>query len=208
MATIVGAFGFSANPPHIGHQAIIQAIVSGRLVDVLHVIPCGGRADKPQLASAEARIAMTRALCASIVGNPHVQLVIDEQDAHKPDFTKTIDLLGRLGEQYPGSTIEPIIGLDLLQVRAPFEGKCEISATWRLGRTLLDVWPFLVFRRGGVEGPIESPRHWRMIDGHIPQVSSSDIRRLVRDGEPYEHLTGPAVAAIIKERGLFLETSP
>jgi nicotinic acid mononucleotide adenylyltransferase len=36
-----------------------------------------------------------------------------------------------------------------------------------------------------------------------PEVSSSEVRRRVADGEPIDDLVPPAVASLIEERGLY-----
>ena len=200
---IVAVYGLAANPPHIGHHAIIQTLVSSGLADIVLVVPCGDRPDKNGLVEAEHRLAMTQRLCNEVDLHPSCNVIIDEADVFEARFTRTIDLLRRVENTFPLASIQPVIGMDLLQRQARFDGQCEIAATWTEGRTLLKTFSFLVFKRDGISGRFQHPTTYVLLDGHIPHVSSTELRQLIAAHQPIEHLVGPSVAAYIAEHGLY-----
>ena len=62
---------------------------------------------------------------------------------------------------------------------------------------------FLIFPRGGYAISPDLPSNFEIIDFKLPDISSSEIREMIRKGEPFEHLVMPAVANYIERHGLY-----
>ncbi len=71
-------------------------------------------------------------------------------------------------------------------------------ARWRSWDALSELVELFVLGREGEPDPPDVP-----VRVHLPDVSSSDVRRRVREGQPFEHLVPRSVARIIAERGLY-----
>ena len=81
-------------------------------------------------------------------------------------------------------------------------------AGWHEAEEVVQIAEVCVLPRGGVELASVLSRLdvvWRAADVPPVDVSSSEIRRRVREGRPYGHLVPIAVAEIIEREGLYLE---
>lgn len=201
----LGVLGGTFDPIHLGHVAAADAAQQALSLESILLIPSRippHRAD-PVTASPEDRFAMA-ALVAS--GRPGWSASHIEFDRQGPSYT--YDTLLELREGLDeGSQIFFITGADAF---------AEI-ATWSRYPAVLDLAHFVVVSRPGIT--LDSlrervPSAFRrepsaktrviLIEAHTPDISSTDIRRRVRDGHALSGYVPHAVADYIRDHGLYL----
>jgi len=199
----IGVAGSSANPPHKGHLKLAEALLASGLFDLVIWIPCGVRPDKPELAAARHRRAMTDMTFAKLREDKRFIIRYDDIDA---DNTPTIDWFTTLARQYPGAEITWCTGIDVVLPRKEFGGKCEIVAEWDDGEKLMRDFPWLVVTRAGYTSlaSLALPPNFRILDARLPEISSTRIRSLIARGDlRYKELATDEVAAYIETNKLY-----
>jgi nicotinate-nucleotide adenylyltransferase len=199
----IGYLGGSFDPLHVGHLAIARACRSYGLDEVVLVV-AGAPPHKRDRALADAthRVAMARAAAEAIEW-----LSVDDRETRRTGLSYTVDTVRELlSERPPPDDLFWIIGADSLP---------ELI-TWRDHEALLDAIGFLVVARPGhgversiveLAGRIGLGRAERLRRSVVPMgpvdVSSTEIRRRVRSGEPVAGLVPPAVAEYLARTGLY-----
>jgi nicotinate-nucleotide adenylyltransferase len=213
----LGIFGGTFNPVHLAHLIVAEYIREGFGLDRVLFIPSAlpPHKDSPTT-GAEHRLAMTRLACA---GNPHFQ--VDDIEVRREGRSYSIDTLKELQGQLPGDDFYFIIGMDAFE---------EIG-TWREARALFSLTSFLVIPRpghplgdpreflppevmveetaAGERGPV---RHYKVEGGkellnfQIPvlDISSSDIRKRLRERRSVRYLLPQSVEIYIREKKLYI----
>ncbi|MFI4954349.1 MAG: nicotinate (nicotinamide) nucleotide adenylyltransferase, partial [Gammaproteobacteria bacterium] len=106
---LLGIFGGSFDPIHIGHLNGLWEITQKVEFDRLHIIPCGQSPTKKALqTTTEHRLAM---LQLAIKHQPHWH--IDECEIARGGNSYTIDTLKGLHEEFPHHNLCLIIGVDV-----------------------------------------------------------------------------------------------
>ena len=174
---VVGILGGRFDPPHLGHVALARAAVEHFGIDDLRVTVVADAAHKSSQAPAGDRLAMA-------------SLTFGELDAtvELEEHRYTVDALE--AARYDDPIF--LIGGDEL-VDFP---------TWKRPERVLELARLGVATRPGYAPATASPRIQIFeLDPH--PVSSSEIRRRVRAGEPLDGLVAPAVAQYIAAHGLY-----
>jgi nicotinate-nucleotide adenylyltransferase len=174
---IVGILGGRFDPPHLGHLALARAAVERFGIDDLHVSVVADAAHKPSEAPVADRLAMAAIAFAELDATV-------EQEEHR----YTVDALEAAGCDDPIF----LIGADQL---AAFP-------TWKRPERVLELARLGVATRPGYAPATASPRI-QIFELEPQPVSSSEIRRRVRSGEPLDGLVAPAIAQYIDEHGLY-----
>jgi nicotinate-nucleotide adenylyltransferase len=174
---VIGILGGRFDPPHLGHVALARSAVEHFDIDDLHVTVVADAAHKASDASAGDRLAMAA-------------LAFGELDAtvELEEHRYTVDALEAGGYDDPIF----LIGADEL-VDFP---------TWKRPERVLELARLGVATRPGYAPATASPRI-QIFELEPYPVSSSEIRRRARAGEPLDGLVAPAVAQYIAEHGLF-----
>ena len=191
----LGVFGGTFDPPHVGHVSLTRELQESEAFDEILWIPAGVPPHKPAspLTSPELRLQMVR---AAIEGCAHHSVSDIELLREGPSYT--VDTLRALRSEYPQATPVLIMGSDQF---------AELME-WHEAKEVVQLADVCVLPRDGVELATVLPRLdvvWRAADVAPVDVSSSEIRRRVREGRPYRHLVPEAVAEIIEREGLYLE---
>jgi len=203
MATGVGLFGGSFNPVHYGHLIVARAVAERLDLSRVLFLPAAGPPHKPvnDLLEAHHRVAMVR---LAVEGDG--LLACDEFDASRLAPCYTIDTVAHFRATL-GTAVELcwIIGADSLS---------ELG-TWHRAAELVDMCRIVTARRGDI------PRHdlTRLRDTlseiqisrlqadilatPIIEISSTDIRRRVREGRSIRYLTPNAVYEYIQRNRLY-----
>ena len=194
-------FGGSFNPIHHGHLRCAEAVAEQVGYDRVVLIPSARpphKPDNPELAGAEDRLAMCR-------------LALDERDDTTPTFevsdletrrsgpSYTIDTAQQLREA--GETgVNWLIGADML-LHLP---------KWHRPLDLLRDVHFVVMARPGWNIDWNAlPPEYRHLQDHVVvdvpviDISSTDIRRRVRQNQPIDHLVPGSVAQYIDAHHLY-----
>ncbi len=191
----LGVFGGTFDPPHVGHVSLARELQASGALDEILWIPAGVPPHKSanRLTSPTLRMAMVR---AATDGCAHQSVSEIELLREGPSYT--VDTLRALRSTRPEAHPVLIMGSDQF---------AELAG-WREAEEVVRLADVCVWARGGVELARVLPRLdvvWTAADVPPVDVSSSEIRRRIRQGRPYGHLVPVAVADIIEREGLYLE---
>ena len=187
----LGLFGGSFDPVHNAHVALARSAIETLALEQVLWIPVGAQPQKATAISAAAhRSAM---VLLAIADEPRFVLERCELERSGPSYT--IDTVRQLQAARPDAALTLIIGAD------QYAG----MHTWGHWRELLDHVTLAVARRPGVPLPIaEVQQHpHRVVPLPMLDISSTDIRARVANGEPIADLVPPRVARYIDQQGLY-----
>jgi nicotinate-nucleotide adenylyltransferase len=185
--TIVGVFGGSFDPPHVGHVLLAAYVTSAAPLDRLLVIPNYTHAlAKNASASFEDRYAMCE-LAFSSLGRVEISDV--ERSLGSP--SRTLRTLEELAIRLPGASFRLVVGADIA-------GETHL---WHRWDRIVELAPPLYVRRTGHAATPES------MPVAMPEVSSTDVRRRLAARQTVEGLVPSSVLEYIGERALYGATS-
>ena len=204
----IGILGGTFDPFHRGHLALARAARDRLGLERVLVIPAAHPPHKPgqPISPPEVRATM---VAAGIRGEPGLELSRLELDRPGPSYT--VDTVARLDAAERAAGREP--DLTVILSAESFAG----LATWHDPGRLLDLARIAVAPRAGHPRPdpawIDSSLPGRsdrivVIPGPDVDVSASEIRRRVADGEPIADLIPPGVAEVIAADRLYRQPPP
>lgn len=206
--------GSAANPPTLAHREFVATLASLGMFDRIIWVPTGERKDKPDLAGSAHRAKMTALTFPDEwIRSLPTKVVIDLRDIHREN-TPTIRLLEEVAEEHNAAEVIFATGVDVLTPRKELGGKCE-AEFWVEGERLLREHTFVVLPRDGYPDPVllkrekKMPTHFMtpLPEGTRTQfVSSTEVRRRVKEGRSIDGLVEPSVAAYISANGLYRQT--
>ncbi|MBU6233013.1 MAG: nicotinate (nicotinamide) nucleotide adenylyltransferase [Acidobacteria bacterium] len=181
----LGLFGGTFDPPHLGHLAALRAVWATHLVDHILVTVAGDpylKSGTTTVASAEVRLAMAH---AAFDGLPGVE--VSDLEVRREGPTYTIDTVEALSAE--GTTISLIVGADVV-------GQLP---RWREAARLAELVDVVVLPRDG--SPTTLPPGWRgsVIDMDPVDVSSTEVRRRLENGENPADLVPASVVPWLTE---------
>lgn len=195
---MIGVFGGTFDPIHIGHLYVAQAAAETHGLDRILFVPVAAPAHRETHSSPAHRRAM---VARAIDGNP--MFALDDTGLEQPAPAYTADTLALLRKKYPGDALYFIAGIDSL-TRSRWRRLDEVAAA--LER-------FLVAARDGVDeaelAPVLSDlapdlrAKFERLDSALTDVSSTTIRELVRQNRSIRYLAPDAVVEYIKANGLY-----
>jgi nicotinate-nucleotide adenylyltransferase len=204
MAERIALYGGSFNPIHNGHLIVARAVTEQLRVDRLVFLPSARPPHKSagRLLHADHRLAMVR---LGIEGEPHFEL--SDYDLTRPGPSYTIDTVAHFREEFGlDVSLYWMIGVDSLndltawyRVRALVDA-CRIITALRPGWEEID-WEQLRTRLSEEQiadlkaGLLDTPR---------VEISSTDIRRRVREGRSIRYLVPDRVREYIEQHRLYL----
>ena len=193
-------FGGSFDPPHRAHVELPEHVRAAIAANAVLYIPTARSPFKHgrEGTAAERRMRMTE---LAVAGRPRSFVLPIEAMAPGDGPTYTVDTLDRLVAMSPPDIeYRLLIGADQL---ASFD-------RWREAARIVELADPVVMRRPGEDidaalAHAESTLGWtpRVVDAPLIDVSSTEVRRRVADGEPLGDLVAPAVADYIAEHGLY-----
>jgi nicotinate-nucleotide adenylyltransferase len=194
----VGIFGGAFNPPHIGHLVCAQEALVQLELDRVVFMPVGEAPHREIEGDpgAEARLEMVELVVA---GDERFATSRMELDREGPSYTS--DTLAQLHEQSPDDELFLVLGGD----------QAAALASWHEPEKVLERATVAVFERASWGrnaivikiGRLAGARDVRYLDMPMIQVSSSGIRRRVREGVPIRYLVPDSVARYIEEKALY-----
>lgn len=188
--------GSAANPPHVGHQKIVDSIIATKEFDQVRWIVSGDRPDKPGMVSSRIRWKMGKLLFKQ----SKEPLILYEPDRAIP----TVEVLKNLQQCYDNAQIVWYCGADHFVPRKQFGGNCDILGFWDDGEILFEKQDFLIIPRKGLDmNSLQLPKHYQLLDVSIPEISSTTIRSYVAEGKSIEQFVGVKVADYIQQKNLY-----
>jgi nicotinate-nucleotide adenylyltransferase len=177
------------DPPHLGHRACAGAALEKGGLDRLIFVPAFRRPGKhAPYAEPKIRLRMVR---AAVRGDS--RLSVSDLEIRRKGTSYTIDTLRLLRKKHPGTSLVLVMGADSL----------HDFHTWKSPGEILKTASLLVLNRNlRTKCPVPLPQH-RAIRMPVMEISSTDIRQKLRNGESISGLVPPAVEQIIHRYKLY-----
>jgi nicotinate-nucleotide adenylyltransferase len=196
--TRLGVMGGTFDPIHLGHLIVASEVRHAFELDRVVFMPAARPWQKAIYSNAEDRLLMAGLAAARSKGFAVSRLELDRQGA-----TYTVDTMAALREFYgPEVALFFILGADAaakLDSWVRIEGLRELAELIVVGRPghpaeafpASDAWPVI-----------------NRLDVPAIDISSTDLRRRVRRGQPIDFMVPEEVAAYIRDHGLYVGEEP
>ena len=194
----IGILGGTFNPPHLGHLVCAQEALVQLELDRVVLMPAGLPPHKEALADpgAEHRAEMCRLATAK-----DQRLAVSTIELERPGRSFTADTLRGIHATAPGDELTFIVGGDMAYA----------LPTWHEPEAVLSLATLAIAERAGARRADIAERLLDLRGGHsvrffdMPRIdlSSSDIRRRVREGRPIRYLVPDEVVNSIGAQGLY-----
>lgn len=198
----IAFFGGTFDPPHLGHTSLAGQVLRRNLTDRVLFIPAWSPPHKPgrTITPFEQRLAM---LELAVAGKPGFAVSdIERRLALSPSYT--VSVLAELDREYPGDTIQLMIGADSL----------EQLHTWQDGLRLGAERELIVYPRPGHHpGAAYLRQHWpeelvaKLLASQHPletfDISSTGLRRAVATGKNVDNRMEKSVYEYILKKHLY-----
>jgi nicotinate-nucleotide adenylyltransferase len=190
----LGILGGTFDPIHIGHLVAASEAMHRFGLERCFLVPAGRPWQKAEFSDPEDRLMMTTLAAAT---HPHLSVSRIEVDRKGPTYT--VETLERFRAFFPRAEMffvagaDAILELDTWHRVEDLASLAEVVAVTRAGSDITG----LVTTAGG---PVI---HVMEIPGL--EISSTDIRRRVREGLPIDYLVPSEVARFIRDRGLYMD---
>ena len=186
----VGILGGTFNPPHLGHLIIAEQIKSQLNLDEVMFIPDyqPPHIDKKTAISAEKRLKMVK---LSTMDEPGFK--VSDIELRRKGVSYTIDTIKELKLKNPEVDYYFIIGGDMV----------EYLPKWHRIEELIKLVKFVAVGRPRYRN--ESKYPIMGVDVPMTDISSTLVRRNVKQGCSIKYLVTPEVENYIHEEGLYRE---
>lgn len=185
----VGVFGGTFDPPHRGHVEVVADAAEALGLDEVIWVPAGRSPHKPDAALTDGSLRAEMVRCAT-AGDE--RFTVDELELGRPGLSYTVDTLEALAAQRPTAKLFLLIGSD--QYRA-FD-------RWKEPGRIRSLATVIVMERDG-EGEARFPDV--AVSVCRVDVSSSEVRRRARAGDPISGLVPACVEERIEAHDLYVE---
>lgn len=185
-----GIFGGLFDPPHLGHLIIAQTVLEEFRLNQIIFVPAGNPPHKRKYSPYRIRFKLTE---AAIKNNKNFSLSpIESQIAGK---TYTVEVIKAIKQKINGQ-FYLIIGSDQWH---------EIK-TWKDPQELLKYCALIVVPRPAYKIKVKSFFSKKIFIAHTPliQISSTVIRKRVKQKQTIQYFVPPAVNNYIKKKKLYL----
>lgn len=201
MSKKIGVFGGSFDPIHYGHLLMAEQCREQARLDVVVFIPANQSPLKSHAPLADPRHRLEMLKLATS-GND--AFVIDELELERQGPSFTVDTLRELASRTPENELYLIVGSDALKDFAQWREPGEIL---KLARPLVVARPGEAVSLEGLR-PFVSTSRWPQIEpgrieSPLSEISSSEMRRRVRDGRSIRYMTPRAVEMYIHTNRLY-----
>lgn len=198
----LGIFGGSFDPVHVGHLRLAEAARDQARLDSVLLVPASNQPLKPDgpVASGRDRLEMLR---RAIRGRPGLDVSSIEVD--RGGISYTAETLRQIAAENPQARLYFVIGADAM----------NDLPHWRQPEAILALATLLAVARPGHSlpelGTLRKLAPRGAADEQLVQriemmpdsTSSSEIRRRIAAGLPWQGLTVPSVAEYIETKGLY-----
>jgi nicotinate-nucleotide adenylyltransferase len=197
--TAVGILGGTFNPPHLAHM-VCASEARGQLgLERVLLVPTGIPPHKPM--DDEPGPMHRLQMCRLAVGEHRGWLSVSAIEIDRDGPSYTVDTLREIHATHPGDELTFIVGGDM----------AWSLPDWHQPEAILELASVAVAERAGARREEVRVRLAGMAGAHrisyidVPRldISSSALRRRVREGRPIDYLVADAVAEYINQRRLY-----
>lgn len=190
-------FGGTFNPPHLGHFSVAREVKNKLNIRKVILLPSG---NPPHKANEDVLDKRHRLNMLKLAAENQDDFLISEIEIKREGYTYTIDTLRDLNHMYNGKyNFFYLIGADTL----------ENLRKWKDYKELFNICEFVVALRKGytkeslVKIINENGYRARVIDVNLVDISSTNIRTLIRNNKNVSGLISPKVEEYIKDNNLY-----
>jgi nicotinate-nucleotide adenylyltransferase len=197
--TAVGILGGTFNPPHLAHMVCASEARAQRSLERVLLVPTGVPPHKPM--DDEPGPMHRLEMCRLAVGKHRDWLQVSAIEINRDGPSYTVDTLREIHATHPGDELTFIVGGDM----------AWSLPAWHEPEAILELASVAVAERAGARREEVRARLAGMAGAHrisyidVPRldISSSALRRRVREGRPIDYLVADAVADYIDQRRLY-----
>ena len=200
----IGVFGGSFDPPHRGHIEVARRALRRHSLDKVVFVPANQPPHKSErrLTECGQRISMLRLALAS-----ERNFEVDDVECRRGGLSFTIDTLHYFRNKYPSSELFFIVGSDSL----------EELPSWRRVKEVVRLARFIVVLRAGFDREVFKRLRVLLGEEVVTQmeadmvteppvdVSSTEVRRRLAEGESVSDLVDESVFEYIVKNGLYIK---
>lgn len=197
----IAVLGGSFDPPHLGHTLIARQVLELLDIDKVWIMPVASHAFDKKVSSSSLRFEMTEIIAEE-------KIIPSDFEIKMGGISRTINTLRKLKKENPDDSFTFIIGSDQL-----YEFK-----KWDLWEDLIKEFGLIIFPREIVQKHLKDlvlksldldilPENIILLDHEdliLSNVSSSKIRKRVKDGKSIEYLVNKDVEKYILEKKLYV----
>lgn len=187
----IGVFGGTFNPPHLGHLKLAQSFADELGLSEVRIIPSYVPPHKQatDLASGDDRLKMCR---LTFSGDSRFR--VSDIEIKRGGKSYTYDTLTAIKNEEPDTEIYMFVGSDMLN---SFD-------KWYRYEDILKLCILCACVRSR-DDVLSEKFDYIKIDFEPIDISSTEIRRMIKDGEGAENYLATQVSEYIKERRLYIE---
>jgi len=197
--TAVGILGGTFNPPHLAHMVCASEARAQLSLERVLLVPTGVPPHKPM--DDEPGPMHRLQMCRLAVGEHRDWLHVSAIEINRDGPSYTVDTLREIHATQPGDELTFIVGGDM----------AWSLPAWHQPEAILELASVAVAERAGARREEVRARLAGMAGAHrisyidVPRldISSSALRRRVREGRPIDYLVADAVADYIDQRRLY-----
>jgi nicotinate-nucleotide adenylyltransferase len=197
--TAVGILGGTFNPPHLAHMVCASEARAQLRLERVMLVPTGVPPHKPM--EDEPGPMHRLEMCRLAAGEHRDWLEVSPIEVGRDGPSYTVDTLREINARDPGDELTFIVGGDM----------AWSLPSWREPEAILELASVAVAERAGARREEVRARLAGMAGAHrisyidVPRldISSSALRRRVREGRPIDYLVPDAVAQYIEQRRLY-----
>ncbi|MBR9977623.1 MAG: nicotinate-nucleotide adenylyltransferase [Bacteroidetes bacterium] len=191
----IGVYGGTFNPPHLGHLILAQSAIDALDLDRVLLVPAY---QSPFKSPSESIAAELRAEMVELAVSDNEQLAGEYFEIRRKNVSFTVDTLRHLHDSHPDDTLFLLMGADTF---AEFP-------LWKDPDIIADLAVPAVTQRPGY--PVDFPGHpfekaARSFSMPLIEISSTEIRKRIRQGRSINYLVPWAVRIFIDSQGLYRE---
>lgn len=187
----IGLLGGSFDPPHNGHLLVAGDALTALGLDRVIFIPTATQPLKVGQAGGTPaqRLAMVRLLLEGEAG-----LELDAIEIERGGLSYTVDTLTALAARLPGADLFWLVGADIPHT----------FAKWRSPERIVELATLVVLQRTDEVPELSGlPGRPQLLATRRIDISSTEIRRRVREGKSIRGFVPDSVAAFIASEGLY-----
>jgi len=197
----VGIFGGTFDPPHVGHLILaMEAMDQLSLDKVMWVLaPNPPHKQGKRITPVDIRIELV-----NIAIGDDRNFELSYADINRPGPHYILDTMYILREEFPDADLAFLMGgdslHDLLEWHKPreFIDACDHVGVMRRPGEVINI-DHLIKEIPALEAKME------FIDAPLLEISSNQIRQLIRNGQPYRYYLPVGVYHLIEESGLYVQ---